>query len=97
MSNSLFRQNLCDGDRDKTQQFCDGEVKCENVRDSDADADDAGERAVLMIWLRFVRAAAAAGGGQLLVQRVMVRPSRQRCLMVQFIPPRCNGSHHIQM
>ena len=68
------------------------------VSDSDADADDAGERAVLMIWLRFVRAAAAAGGGgQLLVQRVMVRASRQRCLMVQFIPPRCNGSHHLQM
>ena len=64
------------------------------VRDSDADADDAGERAVLMIWLRFVRAAA---GGQLLVQRVMVRATRQRCLMVQFIPPRCNGSHHLQM
>ena len=84
-------------------------IKCENVSDSDGgsdddydgdgdgdgDGDNNGERAVLMIWLRFVRAAAAQG--QLLVQRVMVQPSRQRCLMVQFIPPRCNGSHHLQM
>ena len=34
LSNSLFRQNLCDGDRDETllclgQNFCDGEVKCD--------------------------------------------------------------------